>query len=141
MGRQTAAKVEQFESQPATRASVEAWKIHAACAMAALHWRRVSLLRSDMGRDADRVQTPLLGRDKKVGGHARTPQPNLRVSGHSAPLFSTNRRQKTRAPGAQLVEFRGAVEGKQADPFRPSCGNIALALYRVAKGEPLDRAS
>lgn len=69
-------------------------------------------------------------------------QPNLRVSGHSAPLFSIRMRLKTRAPGADGANFSSSAmlsNGEKTDAGIPRFCNRAFALDRIAEREPFRR--
>lgn len=56
---------------------------------------------------------------------------NLRESGHSAPLFSISKRQKTRAPGALRPSFSSSAMLSKAKIPMPSLVAAAIALSRL----------
>ena len=71
-------------------------------------------------------------------------QPNLRLSGHSAPSPSVRMRQNTRAPGAARATFSTSSTqstAKRRDAERMRAGDVALLLDGVAVGDALRRGA
>jgi len=102
---------------------------------------RIGLLRAHMKRHASRAQTELIRCDQEIGRHMGLAAEFARQRPFGTFVFDQQTAEDTRTRRAtgQLLELRSAVKGVKADASGRRARNSALALDRIAEGEPLGR--
>ena len=138
LGRESAAHVDHGQVDPALGAVTEHGRGHRQRPIPRLH---LALLRTDMERDAARLQPEALGEVEYLDRHLRVAAELARQRPFGAGAVIEDAAEHPRAGGGtrNLLDFGGAVDREQANAEREGACDVALLLDRVAIGDAVGR--